>query len=177
MYIAGSCVFSRLVQESAMQKPVHLPFTGSRENYAAFALSSHVQETPEGEARLIVGIDSLSTQHVVERYRPVLTTGTVIPMTAENTSRDLPNVTVKNEEITRFPLRPGAGVGSHCLTEDSWRLERGVQVCGRSLDWPESREFLYALARGINNFVSQHMLRLIESALAQRSRPLASLHQ
>jgi UDP-N-acetyl-D-mannosaminuronic acid dehydrogenase len=35
---------------------------------------------------------------------------------------------LKGEGITRAILWPGAGVGGHCLTKDTYHLERGVQV-------------------------------------------------
>ena len=79
---------------------------------------------------------------------------------------------LKGEEITRAILWPGAGVGGHCLTKDTYHLERGVQVLGGSLDWPEGREFLYTLVRGINDFMPQHMVHLTESALAQAGKTL-----
>ena len=116
--------------------------------------------------RIVGGIDAVSTARAVELYRPVLTTGKIIPMTAtaaevtktaENAFRDLQiaaanqlalhceamgvNVydvragidSLKGEGITRAILWPGAGVGGHCLTKDSWHLERGAQVLGGAL--------------------------------------------
>ena len=115
--------------------------------------------------RIVGGIDDVSTRRAVELYAPVLTTGTIIPMsataaevtkTAENAFRDLQiaaanqlalhceamgvNVydvragidSLKGEGITRAILWPGAGVGGHCLTKDSWHLERGAQEIGRA---------------------------------------------
>ena len=155
--------------------------------------------------RVVGGIDDASTARAVELYSPVLTTGTVIPMTAtaaevtktaENTFRDLQIAAVnqlalyceamginvydvragvaslKGEGITRAILWPGAGVGGHCLTKDTYHLERGVQVLGGDLDWPEGRESLYTLARGINDFMPAHMVHLTESALAQVGKSL-----
>jgi UDP-N-acetyl-D-mannosaminuronic acid dehydrogenase len=156
--------------------------------------------------RVVGGIDEVSTARAVELYSLVLTTGTVIPMsataaevtkTAENTFRDLQIAAVnqlalyceamginvydvragvaslEGEGITRAILWPGAGVGGHCLTKDTYHLERGVQVLGREeLDWPPGRESLYTLARGINDFMPEHMLRLTESALAQAGKTL-----
>jgi UDP-N-acetyl-D-mannosaminuronic acid dehydrogenase len=73
---------------------------------------------------------------------------------------------LEGEGITRAILWPGAGVGGHCLTKDTYHLERGVQVLGRGeLDFPAGRESLYTLARGINDFMPEHMLHLAESAL------------
>jgi len=156
--------------------------------------------------RVVGGIDDVSTARAVELYSPVLTTGTVIPMTAtaaevtktaENTFRDLQIAAVnqlalyceamginvydvragvaslKGEGITRAILWPGAGVGGHCLTKDTYHLERGVQVLGGELDFPAGRESLYTLARGINDFMPEHMLRLTESALGEVGKTLA----
>jgi UDP-N-acetyl-D-mannosaminuronic acid dehydrogenase len=156
--------------------------------------------------RVVGGIDEVSTRRAVELYSPVLTTGTVIPMTAtaaevtktaENTFRDLQIAAVnqlalyceamginvydvragvaslEGEGITRAILWPGAGVGGHCLTKDTYHLERGVQVLGGELDFPAGRESLYTLARGINDFMPEHMLRLTESALGEVGKTLA----
>jgi UDP-N-acetyl-D-mannosaminuronic acid dehydrogenase len=156
--------------------------------------------------RVVGGIDEVSTARAVELYTPVLTAGTVIPMTAtaaevtktaENTFRDLQIAAVnqlalyceamginvydvragvaslEGEGITRAILWPGAGVGGHCLTKDTYHLERGVQVLGGELDYPPGRESLYTLARGINDFMPEHMLHLAESALAEVGKTLA----
>jgi len=79
---------------------------------------------------------------------------------------------LKGEGITWAILWPGAGVGGHCLTKDTYHLERGVQVLGGDLDYPPGRESLYTLARGINDFMPEHMLQLTESALAQAGKSL-----
>ena len=73
---------------------------------------------------------------------------------------------LEGEGITRAILWPGAGVGGHCLTKDTYHLERGVQVLGGELDFP------YTLARGINDFMPGHMLRLTESALREVGKSL-----
>jgi UDP-N-acetyl-D-mannosaminuronic acid dehydrogenase len=135
----------------------------------------------------------LTTGHVI----PMTATAAEVTKTAENTFRDLQiaainqlalyceamgiNVydvrtgvaSLKGEGITRAVLWPGAGVGGHCLTKDTYHLERGVQMLGPdSLDFPEGRESLYTLARGINDFMPTHMLHLTESALAQAGKAL-----
>ncbi|NMA89576.1 MAG: nucleotide sugar dehydrogenase, partial [Methanoculleus bourgensis] len=85
---------------------------------------------------------------------PMTATAAEVTKTAENAFRDLQiaaanqlalhceamgvNVydvragidSLKGEGITRAILWPGAGVGGHCLTKDSWHLERGAQVLG-----------------------------------------------
>jgi UDP-N-acetyl-D-mannosaminuronic acid dehydrogenase len=157
--------------------------------------------------RIVGGIDPESTARAVELYRPVLTTGRIIPMTAtaaevtktaENTFRDLQIAAVnelalyceamginvydvrdgiaslREEGVTRAILWPGAGVGGHCLTKDTYHLERGVRApaTGR-LDFPEGKESLYTLARSINDFMPLHMVTLTRTGLERAGRTLA----
>ena len=143
--------------------------------------------------RIVGGIDEVSTARAIELYRPVLTTGKIIPMTAtaaevtktaENAFRDLQiaaanqlalhceamgvNVydvragidSLKGEGITRAVLWPGAGVGGHCLTKDSWHLERGAQVLGGDLWYPHGAESIFGVARALNEFMPRHMVHL-----------------
>jgi len=78
---------------------------------------------------------------------------------------------LKGEGITRAILWPGAGVGGHCLTKDTYHLERGVQVLGKdTLDYPPNEPSLFILARRINDFMPRHMLRLTLDALARSGR-------
>jgi UDP-N-acetyl-D-mannosaminuronic acid dehydrogenase len=80
---------------------------------------------------------------------------------------------LKGEGITRAMLWPGAGVGGHCLTKDTYHLERGVQVLGKDLlDYPVGEPSLYVLARRINDFMPTHMFRLTKDALKRAGRPL-----
>ncbi len=73
---------------------------------------------------------------------------------------------LKGEGITRAMLWPGAGVGGHCLTKDTYHLERGMHMLGGDrLDYPENEESLYVLARHINDFMPHHMLTLTKDAL------------
>jgi len=73
---------------------------------------------------------------------------------------------LKGEGITRALLYPGAGVGGHCLTKDTYHLERGVQLMGKgALDYPKGEPSLYILARRINDFMPVHMVRLTLDAL------------
>jgi len=156
--------------------------------------------------RIIGGIDEASTRRAIELYSPVLTRGTIIPMTAtaaevtktaENTFRDLQIAAVnelalyceamgvnvydvragiaslKEEGVTRAILWPGAGVGGHCLTKDTYHLERGVHVLGAGrLDYPEGKESLYTLARSINDFMPRHMANLTGAALGRAGKTL-----
>ncbi|MDG6250487.1 UDP binding domain-containing protein, partial [Methanocalculus sp.] len=45
---------------------------------------------------------------------------------------------LKGEGITRAILWPGAGVGGHCLTKDTYHLERGVQLAAEARDTTEA---------------------------------------
>jgi len=155
--------------------------------------------------RIVGGIDDPSTRRAAELYRPVLTSGSVIPMTAraaevtktaENTFRDLQIAAVnqlalyceamgvnvydvragvaslKEEGVTRAILFPGAGVGGHCLTKDTYHLERGARSPGLSLDFPEGVESLYVTARRINDFMPRHMVHLTADALSRVGKGL-----
>jgi len=131
------------------------------------------------------------------RVIPMTATAAEVTKTAENTFRDLQiaaanqlalyceamgiNVydvragidSLKGEGITRAILWPGAGVGGHCLTKDTYHLERGVRVLGPdALDWPGDVASLYVTARHINDFMPAHMLTLTTSALAQAGKTL-----
>jgi UDP-N-acetyl-D-mannosaminuronic acid dehydrogenase len=80
---------------------------------------------------------------------------------------------LKGEGITRAMLWPGAGVGGHCLTKDTYHLERGVQVLGKDLlDYPSGEPSLYVLARRINDFMPTHMFRLTKQALERAGCPV-----
>jgi len=73
---------------------------------------------------------------------------------------------LKGDGITRAILWPGAGVGGHCLTKDTYHLERGVQISGKEpLDYPSGVESLYVTARRINDFMPGHMFHLLEAGL------------
>jgi UDP-N-acetyl-D-mannosaminuronic acid dehydrogenase len=131
----------------------------------------------------------------VGKVIPMTATAAEVTKTAENTFRDLQiaainelalyceamgiNVydvrtgidSLKGEGITRALLWPGAGVGGHCLTKDTYHLERGVQVLGQgSLDYPSGEPSLYVLARRINDFMPSHMFRLTLDALNRAGR-------
>ncbi len=70
---------------------------------------------------------------------------------------------LKGEGITRAILWPGAGVGGHCLTKDTYHLERGAKVY--SPDFPTNVESLYVTARHINDFMPEHMFHLLSQGL------------
>jgi len=128
---------------------------------------------------------------------PMSSTAAEVTKTTENTFRDLQiaainelalyceamgiNVydvrtgvdSLKGEGITRAILWPGAGVGGHCLTKDTYHLERGVQMLGKGLlDYPENEPSLFVLARHINDFMPVHMSRLTTDALKRAGRPV-----
>ena len=80
---------------------------------------------------------------------------------------------LKGEGITRAMLWPGAGVGGHCLTKDTYHLERGVQQLGKDLlDYPSGEPSLFVLARRINDFMPRHMIRLTLEGLTRAGTPL-----
>src|SRR5208283_313710 len=114
----------------------------------------------------------------VGKVIPMTATAAEVTKTAENTFRDLQIAaanelalyceamgvnfydvragidSLKGEGITRAMLWPGAGVGGHCLTKDTYHLERGVQQLGKDiLDYPENEPSLFVLARTINDFM------------------------
>jgi UDP-N-acetyl-D-mannosaminuronic acid dehydrogenase len=126
---------------------------------------------------------------------PMSATAAEVTKTAENTFRDLQlaainelalyceamgiNVydvrtgidSLKGEGITRAMLWPGAGVGGHCLTKDTYHLERGVQMLGKDLlDYPKGEPSIYVLARHINDFMPTHMFHLTMDALERAGR-------
>lgn len=129
------------------------------------------------------------------RVIPMTSTAAEVTKTAENTFRDLQiaainelalyceamgiNVydvrtgvdSLRGEGITRALLWPGAGVGGHCLTKDTYHLERGVQVLGGgNLDYPQGEPSLFVLARRINDFMPTHMFRLTLEGLQRAGR-------
>lgn len=80
---------------------------------------------------------------------------------------------LKGEGITRAMLWPGAGVGGHCLTKDTYHLERGVQQLGKGrLDYPAGQPSLFVLARTINDFMPAHMARLTREGLGRAGIPV-----
>ncbi|MDW7776634.1 MAG: nucleotide sugar dehydrogenase [Methanosarcinales archaeon] len=123
------------------------------------------------------------------RVIPMTATAAEVTKTAENTFRDLQiaainqlalyceamgiNVydvrtgvdSLKGEGITRAMLYPGAGVGGHCLTKDTYHLERGVKISEGRLDYPQGLDSLFVLARKVNDFMPVHMYNLTVDAL------------
>jgi UDP-N-acetyl-D-mannosaminuronic acid dehydrogenase len=181
-----------LEQESGLKAGVDFALAHAPERVMVGRLLRNIRE----HDRIVGGIDEASTRRATELYSPVLTLGKVIPMsataaevtkTAENTFRDLQiaainelalyceamGINVYDEGITRAMLWPGAGVGGHCLTKDTYHLERGVQQLGNgTLDYPANEPSLYVLARHINDFMPTHMFRLTKDALQRVGIPL-----
>ena len=131
------------------------------------------------------------------RIVPMTATAAEATKTAENTFRDLQIAAVnqlalyceamginvydvragvdslEGEGITRAILWPGAGVGGHCLTKDTYHLERGVRMLGQdALDFPGDLMSLYVVARRINDFMPEHMARLTREGLMRAGRSL-----
>lgn len=128
---------------------------------------------------------------------PMNATAAEVTKTAENTFRDLQIAaanqlalyceamgvnfydvrkgidSLKGEGITRAVLWPGAGVGGHCLTKDTYHLERGISVANvGSLDFPERTDSLFVLARKINDFMPEHMFHLTKEGLARAGKKI-----
>ncbi|WP_209673820.1 nucleotide sugar dehydrogenase [Methanolinea mesophila] len=125
---------------------------------------------------------------------PMTATAAEVTKTAENTFRDLQIAAVnelalyceamginvydvregiaslKEEGVTRAILWPGAGVGGHCLTKDTYHLERGVKVLGGPLDYPEGKDSLFVLARNINDFMPKHIFNLTIAGLERAGK-------
>ncbi len=98
------------------------------------------------------------------RVIPMTATAAEVTKTAENTFRDLQIAaanqlalyceamgvnfydvragidSLKGDGITRAILWPGAGVGGHCLTKDTYHLERGVQLAAEARDATEAED-------------------------------------
>jgi UDP-N-acetyl-D-mannosaminuronic acid dehydrogenase len=128
------------------------------------------------------------------RIIPMTATAAEVTKTAENTFRDLQIAAVnelalyceamgvnvydvrngiaslKEEGVTRAILWPGAGVGGHCLTKDTYHLERGLKVIAGPLDWPPEEKSLYLTARAINDFMPVHMYNLTREGLARTGK-------
>ncbi|HIJ06504.1 MAG: UDP-N-acetyl-D-mannosaminuronic acid dehydrogenase [Methanomicrobiales archaeon 53_19] len=134
------------------------------------------------------------------RIIPMTATAAEVTKTAENAFRDLQiaaanqlalhceamgvNVydvragidSLKGEGITRAILWPGAGVGGHCLTKDTWHLERGAQQLGGELWYPHGQHSIFGVARAINDFMPSHMAQLTRDALERAGKDVAGSH-
>jgi UDP-N-acetyl-D-mannosaminuronic acid dehydrogenase len=130
------------------------------------------------------------------RIIPMSATAAEVTKTAENTFRDLQIAaanelalyceamginfydvragidSLKGDGITRAILWPGAGVGGHCLTKDTYHLERGVKILNGHLDYPEGEKSIFVLARNVNDFMPRHMFNLTVEALKRTGRDI-----
>lgn len=79
---------------------------------------------------------------------------------------------LKGKGITRAILWPGAVVGGHCLTKDTYHLERGVKLGSEELDYPENADSIYVLARKVNDFMPSHMFKLTKNALTEAGKEI-----
>jgi len=79
---------------------------------------------------------------------------------------------LKGEGITRAVLFPGAGVGGHCLTKDTYHLVRGAAVSGQASDYPLIENSLFGRARAVNDFMPTHMYHLTVAGLARIGKTL-----
>lgn len=144
--------------------------------------------------RVVGGIDVQSTELAVELYhtivkREITATDVLtaeLAKTVENAYRDV-NIAFANEialiceslGVDVYEMRElinarpdrhmhlsGAGVGGHCLPKDTWLLRFGVKEYGtRDVDTA-----MITLARRINDAMPDHMVRLVEEALAEAGR-------
>jgi len=144
--------------------------------------------------RVVGGIDVQSTELAVELYhtivkREITATDVLtaeLAKTVENAYRDV-NIAFANEialiceslGVDVYEMRElinarpdrhmhlsGAGVGGHCLPKDTWLLRFGVKEYGtRDVDTA-----MITLARRINDAMPDHMVRLVEEALAEARR-------
>ncbi len=73
------------------------------------------------------------------------------------------------ELVNKSPMRqmhlPGAGVGGHCIPKDPWLLAYGASGKDVALR-------IIPAAREVNNSMPLHMIKLLESALADAGKPL-----
>lgn len=141
------------------------------------------------EASTRRAVELYSPVLTVGKVIPMSATAAEVTKTSENTFRDLQIAAInqlalyceamginiydvrtgvdslKGEGITRAVLWPGAGVGGHCLTKDTYHLERGVKIGNGQLDYPEGADSIYVLARKVNDFMPVHMYNLTAAAL------------
>jgi UDP-N-acetyl-D-mannosaminuronic acid dehydrogenase len=77
---------------------------------------------------------------------------------------------LKGEGITRAMLFPGAGVGGHCLSKDTYLLELGVKDAVLPLDYPKKKSSLFLSARVVNDFMPEHVAHLTRDALKRAGK-------
>jgi UDP-N-acetyl-D-mannosaminuronic acid dehydrogenase len=191
-----------LEQQSGLKAGIDFALAHAPERVMAGRLLRNIREHDRiiggiNEVSTMRAAELYSPVLTLGRIIPMSATAAEVTKTTENTFRDLQiaainelalyceamgiNVydvrrgveSLKGEGITRAMLWPGAGVGGHCLTKDTYHLERGVQVLGKNLlDYPQGELSLYVLARRINDFMPTHMFRLTTDALKRIGCPL-----
>jgi UDP-N-acetyl-D-mannosaminuronic acid dehydrogenase len=139
-----------LEQESGLAAGIDFGLAHAPERVMAGRLIRNIRE----HDRIVGGIDEASTQRAMELYAPVLTTGTIIPMTAraaevtktaENTFRDLQIAAIN--ELALYCEAMGVNVYDVRSGIDSLKGE-GI-----------------TRARKINDFMPRHMFNLTVDAL------------
>jgi UDP-N-acetyl-D-mannosaminuronic acid dehydrogenase len=78
---------------------------------------------------------------------------------------------LRGEGVSRALLWPGAGVGGHCLTKDTYHLERGARNAPFPVDYPSGKDSLFVLARAVNDFMPRHMWHLTIEGLTRIGVP------
>jgi len=145
-------------------------------------------------------VELYSTVLTKGKIIPMSATAAEVTKTAENTFRDLQIAaanelalyceamginfydvragidSLKGDGITRGILWPGAGVGGHCLTKDTYHLERGVKVLEGDLDYPEGKDSLFVMARNVNDFMPRHMFNLLVSGLCRAGKDIKGVN-
>jgi UDP-N-acetyl-D-mannosaminuronic acid dehydrogenase len=131
---------------------------------AMIALYRHIVEADLDPADCITAELVKTTENA---YRDVqIAFANEVALIAEAAGGDIWKV---RELVNKSPMRhmhlPGAGVGGHCIPKDPWLLAHGAANRGVQLR-------LIPAAREVNNSMPFHMVKLLESALAQAGRPL-----
>jgi UDP-N-acetyl-D-mannosaminuronic acid dehydrogenase len=177
-----------LERKSGMKAGRDFNLAYSYERVMPGRLIEYIQNLP----RIVGGINKKSEELAVSLYKnivreriystDILTAET--SKTMENAYRDV-NIAFANEmalicenlNINVYEIRelinsrserhmhlPGSGVGGHCLPKDTWLLRYGLQRYG---DKPMETEFI-CLARRINEFMPEHMAKMIEGAMKKK---------
>ena len=190
----GGMARSILENESGMKAGEDFALTHAPERVMVGRLLRNIREHDRivggiDEASTRRAMELYSPVLTMGKIIPMTAMAAEVTKTAENTFRDLQiaaanelalyceamgiNVydvragidSLKGESITRAILWPGAGVGGHCLTKDTYHLERGARLAVNALDYPNGEESLYVLARHINDFMPRHMFNLTKAGL------------
>jgi len=188
-----------LEEESGMKAGVEFALAHAPERVMVGRLLKNIQEhdrivggiNPVSTKRAVELYSPILTKG---KLIPMSSTAAEVTKTAENTFRDMQiaaanelalyceamNInfydvragidSLKGDGITRAILWPGAGVGGHCLTKDTYHLERGVKTLNGHLDYPEGKDSMFVLARNINDFMPRHMFNLTLQGLKRTGK-------